>query len=65
MKNLAKSGNSILTTNGLNMPNIFPTISYEKIHKIVVLTQANHLLYDHYAGAWNALAYRFKAAIDH
>ena len=46
------------------MSHIFPITSYEEIHKIVVLSQSKNSLYNHYAGAWNAIAYRFKEAED-
>lgn len=54
-----------LTTNGLQVPTGFPAVSYEAVHRTIVATNANHPLYQHYAGAWNALAYRFRASLDH
>lgn len=62
-----KSQKSIytLSPNGLIAPSDFPVSQYESIHKIIESKAAGHSLYDHYAGAWNALAYRFCASIDH
>ncbi|MDO8566097.1 MAG: hypothetical protein Q7S04_02870 [Candidatus Moranbacteria bacterium] len=65
MKNQAQHSPLALTTNGLIVPVGFPVASYESIHSIVSTAQASHLLYEHYAGAWNALAYRFRASMDH
>lgn len=51
-----------LTTNGLVPAPDFPTEFYEAIHRHVVSTWGTHELYEHYAAAWNAVAYRFSAA---
>ena len=53
-----------LTTNGLVPADDFPTRPYEAIHETVSHSWGSHVLYDHYAGAWNAVAYRFHAAVD-
>lgn len=53
-----------LTTNGLIPAADFPREPYEAVHRLVVATWANHGLYEHYAGAWNAIAYRFHGAIQ-
>lgn len=53
-----------LPTNGLTVPGDFPTIPYGLIYEAVVSKYAAHPLYEHYAGAWNALGYRFRACID-
>jgi hypothetical protein len=54
----------VLKTNGLLVPDDFPFAHYELIHTTIASKQAGHVLYEHYAGAWNALAYRFRASID-
>lgn len=54
-----------LTTNGLLMSSTFPTECYESIHKIIVEAYKNHKFYEHYSGSWNALAFRYQAAIQH
>ncbi len=56
---------STLTTNGLIAPEGFPTIQYEKIHQRVSTTQKDNAFYQHFAGAWNGLSYRYRAALDH
>ena len=54
-----------LQTNGLVVPNDFPAVAYGEIHKLVVGSWSTHALYEHYAGAWNAVAYRFRALVDY
>jgi hypothetical protein len=54
-----------LTTNGIDVPADFPTGPYENIHAIVAAKRSSHANYGHYAGASNAVAYRFKAAIEY
>jgi hypothetical protein len=51
------------------MPNDFPILPYDNVHKRIVARNAttpipNNLL-DHYQGAWNAIAYRFRACAEH
>ena len=53
-----------LTTNGLVPDATFPTALYEAVHSKVVGKWSSHSLYDHYAGSWNALAYRFQGAAE-
>lgn len=53
-----------LPTNGLLVPPDFPAAPYNSIHKRVVATRGQHPLYEHHAGAWNALAYRFRSLAD-
>src|SRR3990167_3359258 len=65
MKNNSHNSSPKLSTNGLSVPLDFPVIQYESVHKIIGSTQASHPLYEHFSGAWNALAYRFRAAIDY
>jgi len=57
--------NFILSPNGLEMADNFPTTQYESIYKIVSAKKAGHSSYEHFSGAWNALAYRYRAAVDH
>lgn len=51
------SKNFLLSPNGIEMPISFPVSQYESIYKIVTT--------EHFSGAWNALAYRFRASVDH
>ncbi|UCE74598.1 MAG: hypothetical protein JSV56_02550 [Methanomassiliicoccales archaeon] len=58
--------NKPLTTIGLIMPNDFPVSAYEKIHSRITAKQKTHPdSWSLYAGAWNAVAYRFYACVDH
>ncbi len=44
------------------MPSDFPSGAYEAIHlRIVPRADTNKSAYDQYAGAWNAIAYRYNA----
>jgi len=54
-----------LKANGLVVPDDFPLCAYESVYKTIENKKAKHLLYEHYAGAWNGLAYRFRAAMDY
>lgn len=54
-----------LTTNGIQVASDFPTTEYLAIHGLVVSTNQHHELYKHFAGAWNALSYRYKAVTEH
>ena len=60
---MAKPSEKTLITNGITVPN-FPYDPYEAIHSLVQ-KWGQDPTYEHYAGAWNALAYRFKAAYEH
>lgn len=53
-----------LTTNGLVPAPDFPVAAYEAIHRHVVSRWGGDELYEHYAGAWNAVAYRYHAAVQ-
>lgn len=53
-----------LSTNGLVPALGFPVASYEAVHAKVNSKWSTHALYEHYAGAWNALAYRFQGAVN-
>lgn len=60
---MTKPSEKTLVTNGITVPN-FPYQPYEAIHNLVQ-KWGQDPTYEHYAGAWNALAYRFKAAYEH
>jgi hypothetical protein len=53
-----------LSTNGLSVPAEFPKKNYEAVHSLIVKKFGSHPLYEHYAGAWNSLAYRYRGAVD-
>lgn len=53
-----------LSTIGLGVPVGFPFVAYETVHKLVGSACGSHTLYQHYAGGWNALGYRYRACID-
>ena len=53
-----------LKTNGLSPHPDFPRQSYETINDAVSANWSKTELYSHFAGAWNALAYRFQGAVD-
>jgi hypothetical protein len=51
-----------LTTNGLVMPSDFPREPFEAIHKkLASSSSGRESLYAQFAGAWNALSYRYLA----
>lgn len=54
----------ILQTNGLIVQNDFPAASYGEIHKLVAGNWSTHALYEHFTGAWSAVAYRFRDLVD-
>jgi hypothetical protein len=55
-----------LTTNGLVMPSDFPTAEYEFVHsRMEPLSRTANEIYAHFAGAWNAVAYRFMAMTEY
>jgi hypothetical protein len=52
-----------LSVNGLVMPEDFPTTPFETIHaRLVAKVNTQGAVYREYAGAWNAVSYRFLAA---
>lgn len=53
-----------LKTNGLIIQG-FPQEKYESIHLILSSRYAEKNEYEHFSGAWNAIAYRYRGAIDH
>src|SRR5688572_21939042 len=53
-----------LKGNGLDVPPEFPTAPYEALYDVVSKRQGGHQKYEHWSGAWNALAYRFRAMFD-
>lgn len=55
-----------LTTIGLIMPKVFPVEPYESIHKRIVKKKDDYSKSWHqYAGAWNAVGYRFLSCNNH
>ena len=54
-----------LDTIGIDIGAGFPVEAYHRIHAVVVAKHTGHANYDHYAGASNAVAYRFKAATEY
>jgi hypothetical protein len=52
-----------LSLNGLVVPSDFPTTPFEKIHaRLIAKVDTQGVVYREYAGAWNAVSYRFLAA---
>jgi len=68
---MMKRGKSVMSnrhvsTVGIVMPADFPVAPYHAIHaRITTTIPTNHIAWPHYAGGWNALAYRFRACADH
>jgi hypothetical protein len=55
-----------LSTNGLIMPSDFPSTEYESVYKKVLPYELlAKVSYEHFSGAWNAIAYRFRAIIEY
>jgi len=55
-----------LTTIGLVMPKAFPVEPYESVHKRLVKKKDDYLKsWNQYAGAWNAVGYRFLSCTNH
>jgi len=55
-----------LVTTGLIMPKDFATAPYTAVHsRVGSLIDAQPLAWPLYAGAWNAVSYRFQACADH
>lgn len=55
-----------LVTTGLIMPEDFATAPYTAVHsRVGPLIDAQPLAWPLYAGAWNAVSYRFRACADH
>src|SRR5947209_1407907 len=55
-----------LTANGLVMPSDFPREPFEAIHKKLASSSAGREnLYAQFAGAWNALSYRYLALTEY
>jgi len=55
-----------LTTIGLIMPKVFPVEPYESIHKRIVKKKDDYRKsWNQYAGAWNAVGYRFLSCNNH
>jgi hypothetical protein len=57
---------SVLTMNGLTMPDDFPTAAFERVwRKVNPKSATHHALYLEFSSAWNALAHRYLAMVDH
>jgi len=55
-----------LLTTGLEMPPDFPADAYHAIHlKIAACVETHKETYSEFAGAWNALSYRYKAVAEY
>jgi len=55
-----------LSVNGLIMPPDFPAASFEAVQrKIQPFAQTKDDLYAHFAGAWNAISYRYLSLVDY
>jgi hypothetical protein len=55
-----------LTTIGIESPIEFPTDAYESVHaKLRNCRDSHPIAWGQYAGAWNAVAYRFLACVQH
>ena len=56
----------VLTANGLTMPVEFPAAAYEAVHqKMAPFSTANNDVYAQFAGAWNAVSYRYRALVEY
>lgn len=55
-----------LSINGLVMPHDFPVAGMESIHSKAFARRGTHSeIYEHFASAWNAVAYRFLAVTEY
>lgn len=55
-----------LNANGLTMPDEFPFAAYESIHRrMAPWSGINNDVYGQFAGAWNAVSYRYRALADY
>jgi hypothetical protein len=55
-----------LSTNGLIMPPDFPVAQYESVHgRVEPRARTSNDIYEQFAGAWNALSYRFLALTEY
>ena len=58
--------NQRLSTIGIVMPQDFEVVSYEAVHsRAVARKEACPESYDQFAGAWRAVAYRFRSCTEH
>lgn len=58
--------NHRLLTTGLQMPEDFPVVPYEAIHRSVARTKDDHPhAWEQYSAAWNAVAHRFASCAYH
>jgi len=53
-----------LNINGLVVPEDFPRDKFETVHDIVTATSDSHAAYLQYSGAWGAVAYRYRGAVE-
>jgi hypothetical protein len=54
-----------LTTTGLEMPVDFPREPYEAVFSLVApFAENQQFAWEEFAGAWNAISYRFMAELD-
>jgi hypothetical protein len=59
-------GGTRLTMNNLEMPIDFPTADVEHVHtKLTPCFHTHRDHYGHFAGAWQALSYRYKAVAEY
>jgi hypothetical protein len=59
------SGRRPLSLNGLIVPEDFPVVEYEAIQQRVERARGTSTIYEEFAGAWNAIAYRFVAVTEY
>jgi hypothetical protein len=63
---LKRSGSQMpLKMNNLLMPDSFPADQFDRIYQTVANRYRQHPNYSQYQGAWNAVAYRYKAMVEH
>jgi hypothetical protein len=55
-----------LSVNGLVMPPDFPAQSFQAVQRIIQpFAQTDNELYAHFAGAWNAISYRYLSLVNY
>jgi hypothetical protein len=55
-----------LKVNGMTMPADFPVQAFESVHgRLAHFSDRRPTLHVHFAGAWNALSYRYLSLIEH
>ena len=64
-KEQTDTNRSGVSTTGLLMPTEFPVAAYERIHaKVQPLRDASPAAMNEFAGAWNAISYRYVAFVE-